>query len=403
MQKLKNYKILIIWQGDWPWDIRIEKEIISLQKANFDISILARNTSNKAIFEYMDGVAIYRLHKLFTNKKFDDIISTPIYINPIWFLEIFNTIKNVKPNIIIVRDIPLAIGCIIIAKIFKIKVILDMAENYPATIEVNPKYIKNPVSKFLICNLNWYKYIEKYAVKWSDKIIVVVKESKERLINEYKIPRNKISIVSNTPLQDVIPQIATNNKIYDEKKLKITYTGSIDGKFRGIHTLIEAANLLKDNSNVEFNIVGDGIKLEEYKNKVSKLKLNNVNFLGKLPHKQLLDFLKSQDLGIVPHIKSDVIEYTIPNKIFDYMAQSLPVIVSSVKPLQRIVEETNCGYIFEAENAISLEKLIREIYINRGELPNKAQNGYQAIKNKYNWGNDEKNLLNIVNEYTKEK
>ena len=401
---MRNKKILFVWSADWPWDIRIEKEIISLKnkKANFDISILARNTSNRPFFEHMDGVAVYRLHKLFTNKKFDDIISTPIYINPIWFFEIFNTIKKVRPNIIIVRDIPLALSCIIIAKFFKIKVILDMAEHFPAAIKVNPKYINNPILKFLICNLNWYKHIEKYAVKWSDKIVVVVEESKERLINEYKISANKISIVSNTPLQNVIP-IATNNKVYDEKKLKITYTGNVDGKFRGIHTIIETANLLKDNTNVEFNIVGDGIYLEEYKNKASKLKLKNINFLGRLPHKQLIEFLKSQNLGIVPHIKSDVIEYTIPNKIFDYMAQSLPVIVSSAKPLKRIVEETDCGYIFEAENAISLEKLIRKINLNREELVTKAQNGYQAIKNKYNWKNDEKNLIDIVNEYTVEK
>ena len=190
--------------------------------------------------------------------------------------------------------------------------------------------------------------------------------------------------------------MATNNKIYDEKKLKITYTGNVDGKFRGIHTIIEAANLLKDNTNVEFNIVGDGIYLEEYKNKASKLKLKNINFLGRLPHKQLIEFLKSQNLGIVPHIKSDVIEYTIPNKIFDYMAQSLPVIVSSAKPLKRIVEETDCGYIFEAENAKSLTNTIIYILNNKNELLIKGTNGYHSIKNKYNWEEDQKILFQII-------
>ena len=69
-----------------------------------------------------------------------------------------------------------------------------------------------------------------------------------------------------------------------------------------------------------------------------------MNFLGRYSHNDLLEFLKSQDIGIVPHEKTDEIEYTIPNKLFDYMSYSLPVLVSSAKPIQRITNESNCEY-----------------------------------------------------------
>ena len=78
------------------------------------------------------------------------------------------------------------------------------------------------------------------------------------------------------------------------------------------------------------------------------------------------------------------------------MAQSLPVIVSSAKPLKRIVEETDCGYIFEAENAKSLTNTIIYILNNKNELLIKGTNGYHSIKNKYNWEEDQKILFQII-------
>ena len=79
------------------------------------------------------------------------------------------------------------------------------------------------------------------------------------------------------------------------------------------------------------------------------------------------------------------------------MAYSLPVIVSSAKPLKRIVEETNCGWFFESENAEDLADLLQQILENKNELKTKAVNGYNAVKNKYNWENDGKILSETIN------
>lgn len=387
-----NKNILYIWSADWPWDIRIDKEIQTLLDNSYEVSILARNTNNLPIEETDNNLKIYRIHNYIKNTKINNVITTPIYFNPIWVFEIFNIIKHLKPDIIIIRDIPLAPISIFIAKIFNIKIVLDMAENFPALIRINEKYISNPINKFLICNCNLYKWIEKYSVLHSDKIFTVIEESKERLLREYEICDSKISIISNTPV--VIPKALNRNT--DSKKLKIVYTGNIDGEFRGIQTLIKTAEILKNNSDIEISIVGSGSYLKKILSETDIKALDNLNMLGYMQHEELLEYLKTQDIGIVPHIKCDCINYTIPNKLFDYMAHSLPIIVSSAKPLKRIVEGNDCGYVFESGNPQSLADLLIYIKNNKQELENKGKNGYNAVKEKYNWEYDGKELLKVI-------
>lgn len=390
-QNLKK-KCLIIWSADWPWDVRIGKQIKSLIAENFEVHILCKNSSYLKEEDFSEKLNIHRIKNITKNIKLNNILTTPIYLNPLWAWHIFKIVRKVKPDIMIIRDIPLALSAIFFGKIFKSKIILDIAEHYPALIKVNKKYIRNPIVKYLICNLKMYDYIEKNAVKKVDSILTVVEESKARLIRDYHIDFPKIYIVSNTPEQ--IPTKFEKNSIND--KLKIVYTGNVDGVFRGLHVLVEAAEILKNNNNIEFNIIGDGSYLEEIINSKKQNKLENINILGRFSHSDLLNFLKNQDLGIIPHTNSDVISYTIPNKLFDYMSYSLPVIVSSAKPLKRIVEEENCGYVFDAGNPKDLARVILEILKNKTEIIEKGKNGYKAVLNKYNWKNDEKKMLSVV-------
>ncbi len=389
-----NEKILFVFSGQYPWDIRLSKEINTLKKCGYKISVLSRNLTRLNAFDKIDEVVNYRLGNIFPSLRMDVILSIPIFFNPLWIFKIAKTIWVDKPDLIIIREIPLAPTVIFFAKIFKIKVILDVAEHFPALMKVSKKYNSNIFSKFMISTLNFYDFIEKISVKNSDKILTVVEESKNRLIKEYGLKEKNLYVVSNTP--ETIPPFYVKKIVND--KLNIIYTGNVDGVFRGLKTLLLAATLLKENNNIVFNIIGDGSELNsliEFKNNNG---LDNVNFLGKFEHDKLLQYLYTQDIGIVPHEKTDEIEYTIPNKLFDYMSYSLPVITSSAKPLKRITESIDCGFVFEAGNPESLADLILKIYENRQSLITKAKNAHSAIIEKYKWDNDSKVFCGVVEE-----
>ncbi len=395
---MNKKSILFVWSADYPWDVRLEKEINSLQQNGYKCSLLVRNTKLSPNKECINGLHIYRVGRFVSNSKLDKILSFPFYINPLWIFSILKIVFMIRPNIIIIRDIPLALSVQFIAKLLNIKTIIDMAEPYPCAIKVFDKYMNNCITRFLFKTLDWYQHIENKACQNANHIFVVVEDNIERIQTHSKICSNKISVVSNTP---ELKTLYLKDNFQEISKLKIVYTGNVDGTFRGIMTLVEAAKLLK-NQNVEFNIIGDGNYIAKIQEKIKLNNLENINLIGKLSHNELLKALEKQHIGIIPHDNSDYIKYTIPNKIFDYMAHSLPIIVPSVKPLKRVVEEANCGYVYEACNPKSLSECINYILNNKSELYAKAQNGYDTIRQKYNWEKSSEEFIKIVTKQLKE-
>ena len=319
-------------------------------------------------------------------------MNIPFLLNPVWYFHIYNCIKKLSPDLIFIRDLPLSFSGIFLSKMFKIPFVVDIAEHFPALMKENKKWSKNKFLAFF-CFI-FYTFIEKYTVTTAKNIIVVTEEQQQRMIQQYKISKDKFTIINNTPVIS-----ANTSFMYKQNKnapLVVIYTGQIDAKFRGIETVLEAAKIVK-NSNIVIKIFGGGCDEEKHKNYIETYHVNNVIITGYMPHKQLMKEIEVSDIGIIPHTNSDVIQYTMPNKIFDYISKGKPIITSDAKPLKRIVDECDCGYVFKACNSESLAKVLLYVNENKQELPLKAINGFNACKHKYNWAEDEKELLNLVN------
>ncbi len=79
---------------------------------------------------------------------------------------------------------------------------------------------------------------------------------------------------------------------------------------------------------------------------------------------------------------------------------SKPVLVSSCKPLARIVEETLCGLIFEADNSGDLASKLLELYQEPQQSKTLGMNGYRAATGRYAWRHDAKRLTDMYAELT---
>ena len=76
------------------------------------------------------------------------------------------------------------------------------------------------------------------------------------------------------------------------------------------------------------------------------------------------------------------------------MGMGKPVIVTSVKPLKRIVEDAQCGLVVESKNSKEMAEGI--IKLKEPSLAKELGcNGKLAIKDRYNWKHDERRLLSV--------
>lgn len=384
--------ILYVWDADYPWDIRTEKITKTFAENNHDVHIVCRNLNKLILNETFEGVWIHRL-SFVQNNRLNKILSFPFPLNPLWLLKIIQVVKKNNIQVIFVRDLPISLAGIIIGKMFHIPVIFDMAEDYPAMLygiihrrpSIVNKLIRNPVAAL---------WLENLICIFSDKILVVVKESMERLAKK-GIPPHKIRIVSNTPSLQFIKQADNLQRTFSDK-FNLLYIGGIQ-LGRGIQNVLNAMNLIiPEMPDIYFTVVGDGYALNILTSMSKELNVNShVNFLGFINHKTLAQIIFDSDICIIPHYLNKHTLTTIPNKLFDYMAMGKPIIATDIPPITRIIKEEDCGTVFEDRN---YHELAEKIMLCRtsGKLYEWGENGKKAVKQKYNWNFDKINLLNVI-------
>lgn len=390
--------ILYIWDADYPWDIRVEKICSTLSDHGHKVHIASRNLKKLPEIEISSGLVIHRL-KAWRNDRMNYILSFPAFFSPIWGGFLDRIIRENNVDLVIVRDLPMAIAGIWAGRKHGIPVIFDMAEDYVAMIWDIWRARKFQGLNFLVRNPYLARIVERYVFRNADHILVVIDEARDLVIKKGVIPEN-ITIVSNTPPLEAFSEAESNGNEAIQKIRKhysIIYTGGVQ-MGRGIQTVLDALSLLvKKIPDVLFVVVGDGYAVQELK---ERAKRNNVQdhvlWVGWVSHEMIYEYCRASKIGVIPHLVTDHVNTTIPNKIFDYMGLGLPVIASNAAPMQRILEQEKCGMTFQSGDYEDLAHKISEIFISSYDFGN---NGKISVRERYNWSIDKARLLGVTDKH----
>lgn len=392
-------KALYLWDSEYPWDIRVEKTCKTLTDNDWEVHLVCRNNNYRKRSEIYENIVIHRITSLpRILGKLNAIFTFPFFFNPVWLLELANTIKNNNVNVIIARDLPMAPAAIFIGKIFKVPVVLDMAECYPELIRLIWKYEPFKISNIFVRNTYIVDIIERIVLNNIDHVFVMVEESRTRLL-EKGVQTQKISIVSNTPVMERFQLAKASFPGTLEKhkgKILLLYVGLLNYS-RGLDTILYSLKqFIQYNQHVFLLIIGTGSAEGDLRKQVIELGLDEyVGFEGWVNNKLIPEYISSSDICLVPHHKCSHWDNTIPNKLFDYMASAKPVLVSNVEPMRRIVQETNCGLVYDDYDTDSfVEKLLK--LTDKNFCSELGNNGVDAVNTQYNWSVDSRNLLTTL-------
>ncbi|HEX6814809.1 MAG TPA: glycosyltransferase, partial [Gemmatimonadaceae bacterium] len=126
-------RVVYLWDADYPWDVRTEKVCATLSSAGHDVHIVARNKAWRHLAERMPEGTVHRMTPWrFVGRRADAALGFPLFCSPRWRGLLDQTVRDVQPRAIIVRDLPLAPTAVSIGRRRHVPVVLDLAENYPA-------------------------------------------------------------------------------------------------------------------------------------------------------------------------------------------------------------------------------------------------------------------------------
>lgn len=381
-------RVLYVWDGEYPWDVRTEKVGLALTQAGHQVVISARNLRNQPREEQRPEGLVARLAP--GRRR-----SFPAFFNPFWMAHLRSLVRQHRIELVLVRDIPLAPTALFAAG-SRIPVVIDMAENYPAMIEDIWTDGRTRSLDFLVRNPRIVAAVERNVIRRADHIITVVEESSARLVR-LGVAHERTTVVSNTP---PVSRIAPLRPRRPDEPLRLVYLGLIEGH-RGIGATLDAASALKREA-VPFHLdmVGDGRDLETFRAYAASLELTStdVTFHGRLAHPDAIALFGRAHVGLVPHEARESWNTTIPNKLFDYMAAGLATISSDAIPARRVVESTGCGLIFRSGNGNELADCVRQC-LDLEAWDRFRRAGQQAIRTTYNWERDTAALLAVVDRY----
>ena len=168
-----------------------------------------------------------------------------------------------------------------------------------------------------------------------------------------------------------------------EEKFLVAYIGTL-GLAHGLMTLIDAAERLRDRPDIHFVLIGDGAARRGLAEAIERRRLDNVSLMGLRPRSEIPGWISSMDALVVMLRDLEIFTTVIPSKIFEFLAQERPVVVSAPKgEIRRLVESAKAGLCIDAERPEPLIEAILEIEENPEEAATRARAGREWVESNF--------------------
>ncbi len=380
----------MVLDHEFPPDIRVENEIEALTKGGHEVHVACYTMKGAKLQDSYLGATIHRkpISKLI-HKTSVGALRFPFYFN-FWSTFLEKISSKLTFDAVHIHDLPLAKVGYHFAQMNKCKFTVDLHENWPALLDI-ATHTKSLLGRFLSNTSQWKSYELMYC-KLADNVIVVVDEAKKRLV-KLGIDTNKIIVVSNT----------LNTKHFDLTDEKpdanfftLLYAGGIT-KHRGLQYVIQGLKFLEDtDKQIKVKILGTGSYLKNLKDLAKSENVESmVDFTGWKPYAEMIKYVGRADICLIPHVKNDHTDSTIPHKLFQYMYASKPIIASNCLPIERIIKKTNCGYVYTFDNPNEFASSVKQLIADKNKYNSMAISGKTNVVKDYIWEIDSR-LLNDI-------
>jgi glycosyltransferase involved in cell wall biosynthesis len=287
-----------------------------------------------------------------------------------------------RPSLVNIHSLEF-LPVLLIAKIFKIKIIYDPHEF--ETEKSNLTGLRKKLSK-------WLEYL---LIKKVDHIFVVSEHIADWYEKTYNVQRP--TVLFNVPPAAYVKKTNYFKDTFDlrDDQIIALYQGGL-GAERGVSILLEA---FKKNINDKIVIVFMGYgELEKEIQSASKLN-SNIFFHKAVPTDVVLNYSASADVGIAL-IQNTCLSHNfcMPNKLFEYAMAGLPVIVSNVQEMSAFVKKHQMGTILISNTvedvSHAIDKLLNMDLTMLGQNSRKA-----ALEN--SWERQETKMKKVYQSFLK--
>ncbi len=214
--------------------------------------------------------------------------------------------------------------------------------------------------------IRFFRWLEGYVYRKADVITVHSEGNRSSVLQHYPNLGNNLRILHNWV--DIVHHQSASLIVDFRAKWKITQRyvavfAGVMGPSQYLERVLEVAELVeKQQPDLLFLLVGDGVEKSRLAQLVAQKNLSNVRFEGFIGRDVYPDLLRICSLGLVclsPQNQTPV----VPGKILGYMAAGLPVVafLQSQSDGHGIVQAAECGVTADSADLDACEEAFKKM------------------------------------------
>ena len=252
------------------------------------------------------------------------------------------------------------------------KVVYDIFDFYADHLRKTPAFLKKMVG-----------WLDRIAINRANAVILADESRKEQI---HGTRTRHLEVICNTPEDLAVNLEESRNK----SAFSIAYVGLLQVE-RGLLELLQVME-----KHPEWKLTLAGFGGDEQRLQKAAARLPNVTWLGRIRYEEALRISAAADALVAtydPSIPNH--KYASPNKLYEAMLLSKPIIVARETNMDAIVEQWDMGLVVHYGDIPALESAIATLASDAELRKALGQNARRAYDSDYNWDIMRERLLNL--------
>ena len=367
---VNQQKITVLVSNDLSTDQRVRKMCNSLINLGYSIELVGRKLPDSKPLNRPYNIKRF---KLWFNKG--GLFYANLNIRLFVYL-LFSRYDRIHAN-----DLDTLLPAYIISKLRNKPLVYDTHEIFSEVPEIQGRWVKKV-----------WVFIENMLFPKLKTVITVNQSIADFYQQKYN--RYDIIVIRNIPeKQSVVKtQSRTDLNLPIDRFIMIAQGAGINVD-RGIEEVLLSLKYLDQ---ILLLIVGNGDAIPRLKEMTSSNNLSDkVKFIPRIPYEQMMQYTMNSDLGLsVDKPTSLNYEFSLPNKIFDYIQADIPLLVSNLIEVAAIVNKFEIGEIIQNVEPVEIASVVK-IFQDNTDITEKIKENLKKASIELNWENDAKILEEI--------
>ncbi len=359
-------------RNSYTHDTRVEKEARSLTDAGYDVTVVADAAPGLPAHERRpDGTTVVRVERA--------LGSLPGLRLLLHDLRLAGVLRALAPDVLHAHDSNALVPVTLAARRLGVPFVYDAHELWLHRPRRGRGWLYSRLFEA------YYRLIHRWSLPRAAATLTVSAHIARHLARHYGL--REVALVPNYPELDPGREVRSIHDLAPDRIPAdapiVLHLGGLIAE-RGLEELVRA---MASRPDAHLVFLGTGADWPALRDLAQELGIGDrVHQLDPVPSHEVVAYTRSAAIGVVATAPTALNNrYSLPNKLFQYMAAGIPVVASDLPEIRGVVASAGAGYLVDPERPEAIAEALGRLLDDPVEARAMGARGSEAIESRFNW------------------